>query len=224
MTVASKARIGQAHSIYKTRSLASRSRSPTELYWAEKGLALMKLTYTPLLGGGCHISLSPHLIHPGMDMQAGSQKVCCRYLVLDKGSEGVVEGHQLLSLPDQREALTVCTSQRAPHVHCKQYKQLHCRHCTDGPGELARQTIMKFFSSGPSQTGSVYQCCTTAQLSSQRISGVNKFMASNAYTGSSCLDLCQAKTFCESRCPELQTFMLHGLALCLGQVKVQTCL
>ncbi len=40
------------------------------------------------------------------------------HLVLDEGEEGVVEGLELLRLPDQCKALTICTAQRPPHVHC----------------------------------------------------------------------------------------------------------
>lgn len=42
----------------------------------------------------------------------------CAYLVFDKGEEGVVEGLELFRLPDQGKALTVCTPQGPPHVHC----------------------------------------------------------------------------------------------------------
>ena len=44
------------------------------------------------------------------------------YLVLDKAKEGVVQGLELLRLPDQGKALTVSTAQRPPHVHCRHTK------------------------------------------------------------------------------------------------------
>ena len=49
---------------------------------------------------------------------AYEQSFVVAHLVLDEGEEGVVEGLELLRLPDQCKALTICTAQRPPHVHC----------------------------------------------------------------------------------------------------------